>query len=295
MAERKPASPPKGAENLERTWWLNWWLLVGASLVLVVGLSVAMRTLVPARFQRIWPWASTDDVLLAGVCILLVFFTVYLTAQQRATRKQIRELVARGERQSIQHYKRLVALLEISHMVGYQTDLQSVFDGITAACNDTFGSQWASLMLYEPEHMRLVVASCSGDITRNILGASRGLGEGVAGWVAKHQRPILLDADTKESDYPGLTINYQFVGQSMVVPIIVDGQLVGIISVASMDDVPSFCEEDLHTLRVFAESVGVSIRHAQEIGRLKGPVDEPDLQTETHAPRRDIDRAAHVE
>jgi transcriptional regulator with GAF, ATPase, and Fis domain len=272
--------------SLDRLSWRNWWILSITSFATVGGLSVAIYLLAQLREQQVWPWRLTELGLAVAVTLCLLTLVVYLTVQQRiisSMQARVQNLIMENERRTRQHYNRLIALFEVTHMVGYHSDLTSIFDGITSSCNSAFQADWASLMLFEPDSQRLVVASASGDPLRtNLVGTSRRLGEGVSGWVAQHRRSLCLTPSTDTDEYPGLQLNNKDIRSSMIVPIIVNEELVGIVSVAAGSDTQLFDDEDLRTLEVFAENAGISIRHAQEITWLRqaaGPALEPEEES----------------
>jgi GAF domain-containing protein len=78
--------------------------------------------------------------------------------------------------------------------------------------------------------------------------------------------------DRDPSKYPGLDAKPGLA--AMVVPILIQGVLVGVLNVSQRSGTADYDNEDLKALQVFAENVGTRIRHAQEIRTLLQRIDQ---------------------
>jgi transcriptional regulator with GAF, ATPase, and Fis domain len=250
--------------------------LVAVLLVTVFGLATAIPPLLSKRPFAPWPWEKTDLVLLAGLSLTVLAFVVYLTQQQRRVLGMQRELHGlqqeRAER-TRRHYARLFALLNVSRIMGLETNLQEVFDCITRLCVETFTGNRSSLMLYDKDAGDLVIRSANGDYTANVVGRRRDLGEGIAGWSALHRRPLFLSRNVDLRNYPGLDVEDTTILAAMVVPIIVREELVGVLNVSTQRPDVTYDEEDLRALQVFAENAGACIRHTEHADWMRLTID----------------------
>jgi signal transduction protein with GAF and PtsI domain len=91
------------------------------------------------------------------------------------------------------------------------------------------------------------------------------IGEGIAGWVAEQQKPVILTPDTDLSRYPDLELKDQTISSAIVVPILLRDELVGVLNISSRSADANYGEEDLQALRVFAENAGTCIRHTEHV------------------------------
>ncbi len=105
-------------------------------------------------------------------------------------------------------------------------------------------------------------AKGNGDVSR-ALGSREAVGGGIAGSVAEAGEPrILGTADM--SDLPKSKNEGAPLSEAMVVPILVRGELVGVLNVGTTAHNVHYDDEDLKALQVFAENAGSCIRHAEQ-------------------------------
>ena len=264
--------------------WRNWLLLAVVSVITIAGLATAIPPLLSKRVITFWPWADTALVLLAGLSLTVFVFVIYLTRQQRGVlvmQSALQELQDKNNERTRRHYMRLFALLNVSRIIGSETDLDGVFSCITNICIETFSGNRSSLMLFDKEEGDLFVRSASGTDSDRIIGRRQDLGEGIAGWAAQNRQALFLSRNVDLSKYPGLDVEDTTALAAIVVPIIVRDELVGVLNVSTkMPDVV-YDDEDLRALQVFAENAGSCIRHTEliewmrmTIERLRGTLHE---------------------
>ncbi|HUV35955.1 MAG TPA: GAF domain-containing protein [Patescibacteria group bacterium] len=254
--------------GLHRRSWRNWLLLAVVSVITVTGLATAIPPLLSNRVITLWPWVNTELILLVGLSVTILFFVMYLTQQQRsvlAMQSALQELQDRSNDRTRRHYMRLFALLNVSRIIGSETDLDGVFDCITSICVETFSGNRSSLMLYDKEAENLFVRSASGADSEKIIGRRQNLGEGIAGWAAKNRQALFLSRYVDLTKYPGLDVEDTTALAAMVVPIIVRDELVGVLNVSTKNADVVYDDEDLRALQVFAENAGSCIRHTELI------------------------------
>jgi putative methionine-R-sulfoxide reductase with GAF domain len=264
--ERNNAGILLDNSQLERRSWRNWILLSAVTILTTLGLITAIQSLLSERISEIWPWAKTDLVLLVGLSLIVLVFVIYLTQHQRhilKIRENLEKLRQEREIYINRQNVRLSAMCKVSGIMGKETNLEKVFDGITSICFDTFLCYRASLMLVDHETDELVVRSIKGYADKDIFDVRQKIGEGIAGWCAKHQEPLLLGAEPLEDDKYGFELNNKKITSAMIVPICVRDELVGILNVSARDKDVIYTEEDLKVLTVFAENAGACIRHTE--------------------------------
>ena len=257
---------------LYRRTWRNWFFLSGVLILTTIGLASSIPPLLNERITRFWPWGKTDLVLLVGLSLTVLAFVGYLTQQQRVVllvHKRLQQFKEDYGKQMEQHTERLYALANISHIMGTETDLQSIFQSITRICAETFDCHRASLMLLDKEQKDLVVRSVYGQYDTNMLDTRQKVGEGIAGWAAAHRTPLLLTGPDDYDKYPDLKFTNRSLTATMVVPIFVRDELVGVINVASKSLGASYDGNDMRALQVFAENAGMCIRHAEQVHWLR--------------------------
>jgi len=241
-------------------------LLLITVIVTTAGFATALPPLVTEQVRAIWPWPKTISILLFAYSTIILGFAAFLTYQQN----WLLSIHRRTEQNSQRHLSRLYALLNVSQIMGAETRLQEVFDCITRTSLDTFACEQASLMLLDGDSRTLEVRSAFGHADPALLiGRRRAMGEGVAGWVAKHRQPLLLGPTPDGSCPPDVHLADPEISAAMVVPIILRDELVGVINVSARTPGVRFDEEDFQALQVFASNAGVCIRHTEHVAWMR--------------------------
>jgi transcriptional regulator with GAF, ATPase, and Fis domain len=267
---RRPQHPVRVRANteIERRTWHNWALIVSVSVISTLGLGSAFLSFVGLPIGEAEAWSGTDVVLLGGLSILVVMFAVYLTLQQRRLMALRSELEETREKTSVQirkHYERLLAVYTVSQTMASETDPQAVFDRMARVCYDTFSCEQVSLMLLDSTRTALEVRSAFGHADGlEIVGRRQALGIGIAGWVAETHEALLLGPDIDPAQFRDFRLKEGRPSWSMVVPILLRDELVGVLNVSSRSPQISYDQEDLQALLVFAENAGICIRHTEQ-------------------------------
>jgi len=285
-------APPKylaAAEALERLSWRNWTSVVGVILLNSMGLALGAFPQIRERVGDFWPWAGTDEALIGGLVVVLLLFTIHLTAQQRqlgVLRARLKSSMQDTHREMQEHCDRLFALLNVTRTLATETDPEVIFEVITTACRETFACEQVSLMLLEREAEELVVRAATGHANEEEVRSHRvRMGQGIAGWVAENRQPLILGKTVDPARYPGFTPRNQNLSAAMVVPIMVRDELVGVLNVGSRADAREYKEDDLRALMVFAENAGITCRHAEQTNWMRETIHRLDQELQTHDAR----------
>jgi len=252
--------------KLIRTSWRNWIFLSCTMAITTIGLAVSIPPLLGDRSYNPWPWEKTDFVLILGLSITVLSMIGYLTIQQRKVldiHRSLQRIQKTTEEHMQRHILRLYSLIKLSRKMASEIDLTTVFYSITEMCVEAFNCDRSSLMLYDEREGELVVRAISGKSKGEIIETRECIGEGVAGYAAKHKKSLLLNPDIDLENYPGLELADAEIHSAMVVPIIIRNELVGVINVSSYTVGNIYTQEDLGVLQVMSESVGAYIRHAE--------------------------------
>lgn len=245
---------------------LNWFVMVTVFAIAGIGIFFSLPTLsskfdpldLLANAQTAFLVVATASVLVLGGLVLQRRDLLRLWDQYQAAQREIAE---RAEK----HSARVYALLNVSRMMVAQNDLTAVFNGVTETCVDVFACHQASLMTFDKDSDSLEVRAVSGKaVPEGMLGTRQKLGVGIAGWVGLRREPLLILPGGKPADYPGIEFKQKDLSAAMVVPIILRDELVGVINVSSRNKKTEFDQEDMRALQVFAENVGVAIRHTEQ-------------------------------
>lgn len=252
--------------DLDSKFLQQWLLMTTVPILTTVTLAMVMP-FVREVYPDAWPWAGTDTLLVSGLYLVVILFAWHVITQQRRIMK-LRDALyeARTDVHEARkrHRNRMMAICALNGAVGDESDPRSVFETLTRMCKDVFESDRSSLMTLDHKAQRLVVQAAFGhENTARVIGASRELGEGIAGWVALHREPLLLGKEFDQSRFHGRLPDVGAIRSAMIVPLVVREQVVGVLSVANVQCDVEYDTDDLTTLQVFAETAEFCIRHAE--------------------------------
>jgi PAS domain S-box-containing protein len=121
----------------------------------------------------------------------------------------------------------------------------------------------ASLMRYDPERRQLRITAAIGIDTAIIGETATGLGEGIAGWVAQHRRPLLLPSGPDIPAHLSEYMHQHEIGSALCVPMVIGDQLSGVLNLARQGAAAAFTPEDLWFAALLAERQAAALQTAQ--------------------------------
>jgi hypothetical protein len=247
--------PPVRNNKLERASWVHWFLLTGGGFLTIVWLSGTTILLLAAQgfsIDQVWP--PTAPYLALTLAVMYLLYGAFLTYHQ------LRVVNRRKDRT----HDRLMAILKVTRTLGSVSDPQTVLDSITATCRATYECDQVSLMTLDEPTRELEVCSVSGHLhPEEVLGTRMKIGTGVAGWVAEQREAMVLGAKVNRSSFRGFQSKAYAISSAMVVPVVLRERVIGVLSVTSRTANVDYDQEDLQSLQVFAEYVGICIRFAE--------------------------------
>jgi putative methionine-R-sulfoxide reductase with GAF domain len=236
--------------------------VVTASLATVVTLTLTGSPLA----LRSWSWGITEKALLGGLPMVMVLLYLQLASHRRVVslQREIQLLQSDSTQRLKLYHERVLAVLRIGHIAGSETNQQAVFDGITSACLTLFDCEQVSLMLLDRTARELVVRSARGHLdVSKVLGARQKLGQGLAGMVAAQGQALVLGREIVGQPAASRARS-QGLSRSLIVPIIVRGELLGVLNVGARSPGSPYGDVDLWAVQVFAENAGICIRYSEQ-------------------------------
>jgi uncharacterized protein YigA (DUF484 family) len=248
-------------------------LILGTAIVLLRRFGTAVP----------WPWPHTDVTLLGGLIVAAFAFSIYAGVRHRRFGRR-RDTIVRGQKQILnnfeRYYNQLIELNKVSRTMASKTTPQSLFNRITQICFETFDCERVSILAVDTDRKELTVRSAAGHGNMElVVGSRQGVGDGVAGWVAEHRRPLLLGPQVNASKFWRFRPKAEQIYSAMVVPVVFREQLYGVLCVSSRNAEVTYTQEDLRVLEVMAWNAAVCVRHIELLG--VPLAHDPDPQEET--------------
>ncbi|RJQ62358.1 MAG: GAF domain-containing protein [Desulfobacteraceae bacterium] len=162
---------------------------------------------------------------------------------------------------------RLKKMIAANQYLAEIESLDSLIPKLLELIRNVTNSQASSLLLYDPQRDRLKFASVADEV----IGESGGeilkkaveikLGEGIAGWAAKNRKSLMVnDVAADPRHFQKADKKTGFHTKNMIsVPLIHQGELLGVINALNAKAKPHFDIEDQEILESFAHLASIAI------------------------------------
>jgi len=190
----------------------------------------------------------------------------------RREREQLAAQIEEANRQLGRRVEELTVLNNIGQTVTSSLETDVVIRSVMMGINQILQVETGSLLLVDEESNELVFKITLQGDTERLAPFRLKLGQGIAGWVAKHGQPLLIpDARKDPRWYSGVDEAFgTALTRSMIcVPLVVKDKTIGVIEVINKLDATSpdgygqFTETDLELLQSMAASVGIALENAR--------------------------------
>lgn len=158
--------------------------------------------------------------------------------------------------------KALIPLFEISKLLVTEIDLAHLFKIITEVLVQEFSVDRVSLMLMDEASGDLLIRASHGLQTDVAMKARRKIGEGVAGLVLKHKKPLIISSGKHPDPEVMAAINVENMpASSMSVPLIGKNRIFGVLNV-SRSVGTSFTASDLQIVLILSSQVVTAMENS---------------------------------
>lgn len=156
--------------------------------------------------------------------------------------------------------KSLPALYEIGKAVNSTLDLDEVLNLIIKETKKLFHADAGSVMLLNEDAILTIKAAqgLSDEIVKN---ARVQLGEGIAGWVAKTGKALLLDGKVTDPRFKNLVDRKEEILSSICTPLKCREKVIGVLMLRRTH-FTSFTEEQRNLFSIIADHVAIAIENA---------------------------------
>jgi signal transduction histidine kinase/DNA-binding response OmpR family regulator len=197
--------------------------------------------------------------------------------EKRALVLKNRELLddlARRNRELDAAVKRQRSLIDAGRAMSGILSIAELLDFFIGVAADELDVERASLMLLDEKEGVMRIAASRGLSDEVARGVRLKVGEGIAGWVAREGKPILVkDVESDPRIHKGLesVSSGSFISAPIVlsIPILIREKVLGVINVTNRRSGASFDEEDMAFLFSMAGQAAVAIERARQFEDLQ--------------------------
>lgn len=157
----------------------------------------------------------------------------------------------------------LASLREIVDAVRLTIDRKELLSVILKLATESTSAERGSIMLVSPEERTLRVEIAKGMDEEVVRKIRVPIGEGVSGRVAESGKPLLISGKANSEDF-SRPMDRSDVKSSMCVPLVVKGEVIGVINVNSSESKHVFTNDDLTFLTSLAGLAAEVIQRSNE-------------------------------
>jgi signal transduction protein with GAF and PtsI domain len=189
--------------------------------------------------------------------------------------------------QNMPYEEQINALTKISKAIASDIYLEDILRLIVTVTAEMMGSNICSLMLIDEQKKELVVKATQSVSEEYNKKPPLKLGEGIAGKVAKENKPIAIKDVTKENEYKHKDIaKKEGLCSLLCVPLAAKGKVIGVINCYTSTP-HEFSETEINILTSVANQAAVAIENAELM--VKSKVIQEELEI-----RKRIERAKGI-
>jgi diguanylate cyclase (GGDEF)-like protein len=165
----------------------------------------------------------------------------------------------------------LAVLNEIGKALTSSLDIGEVMHLILAKVSELLKPRNWSLLLRDQQTGELYFKAAVGAGSEMLMHLRLQRGEGIAGWVAEHNAPLIVDdviADPRFAARFDKTSRFH-TKSILCVPLAIKGRVLGVIELVNGEGDGSFSTEDLRILSTVAEFSAIAIENAQNFAKVQ--------------------------
>lgn len=156
------------------------------------------------------------------------------------------------------------SVAEAARTVVSSLDSNQILTRIMEEVTTRLDTEAAALLMVDHARQELEFAAVAGPKSGNLRGVRLPMGQGIVGWVAEHNQPLLVPDVSKDPRFfKGLDKKTETTSQAILcVPLRVKDELIGVVEVINKKQGP-FTATDQHLLESLATFAAVAIQNAR--------------------------------
>jgi HD-GYP domain-containing protein (c-di-GMP phosphodiesterase class II) len=161
--------------------------------------------------------------------------------------------------------ERLALLSHLSQILNSTLDHKEIRRRAMEAATQLMKAEVGSLLLVDEEERQLYFEVALGDREKEIKTISLNFGEGIAGWVAQHGKPLIVNAPGKDRRFfKGVDERTEFKTRNIIcVPVKVKKKIIGVLEAINKKGKKGFDKEDLSLLTSLADQVAIALDNSR--------------------------------
>ncbi|MBI4377551.1 MAG: GAF domain-containing protein [Nitrospinae bacterium] len=165
----------------------------------------------------------------------------------------------------IKKIKELNTISEVSRNINSILDLDPLLNVVMENATQVMKAEASSVLLLDEEKRELIFRVALGEKGKTVKKIRLNVGEGIAGWVAKTGKPMIVNNVGREPRFnPKVDEKTGFKTRSIIcVPLLLKEKMIGVIQVINKHESLPFTKEDEGLLNTFACHAAIAIENAK--------------------------------
>jgi len=161
--------------------------------------------------------------------------------------------------------RRLALLSHLSQILNSTLDHKEIRRRAMEAATQLMRAEVGSLLLVNEEKHQLYFEVALGNREEEIKTISLNFGEGIAGWVAQHGKPLVVNSPGKDRRFfKGVDERTEFKTRNIIcVPMKVKKKIIGVLEAINKKGKGQFDKEDLSLLTSLADQVAIALDNSR--------------------------------
>jgi HD-GYP domain-containing protein (c-di-GMP phosphodiesterase class II) len=161
--------------------------------------------------------------------------------------------------------ERLVLLSQLSQILNSTLNYKDIRRRAMEATTRLMKAEAGSLLLVDEEKGQLHFEVVSGDKEEDIKTISLNFGEGIAGWVAQHGKPLIVNSPEKDRRFfKGVDERTEFKTRNIIcVPVKVKEKVIGVLEAVNKQGGGKFDKEDLSLFASLADQAAIALDNSR--------------------------------
>lgn len=241
-------------------------------LVVVLGFTVVGLYLPQAWGSSIsWlPAPETRSTLAVGILGLAILFYLYVIQRLKDLTRVRKELLSTRLREELMRgrFSELSSLFETMARATLHLDLDRMLDIIVRRVLICLEADQSSILILDEASGELRCRAVTGRDEEFVRDARIKLGEGIAGWVAEHNSPLVLDDVEIASRFPDQLKRGRDIASALCVPLSSGDHVVGVLNINRLEQRRPFTAMDSRLTMIFSEHIASAVLRIREFSAL---------------------------
>lgn len=162
-------------------------------------------------------------------------------------------------------------LIKVSTLINSSLDLSEILAFVMELTNKLLNCEASSLLLLDEKTNTLVFRSATGQKAENLKQLSLKIGQGIAGWVAEKEKPLIVsDVERDPRHFHEADGKIGFKTKSILcVPMKAKGKLIGVAEAINKKNDMQFDTDDLSLLSILADQAAIAVQNAKAYEELQ--------------------------